>query len=409
MVICVDVGVFWELVFANFVKDGGRVEYDNVSGLLISLVIGSALFYMLAIHVVKTVLPYIAENVGAAGVFIARILYVGFLAFTVLSPVAGYISDRVGYRRTIVVAAISESLLIYFYVFVRSYAELLVVRVLQAFLGVILSASFLHLASKYAERTGVYIGILRAAQAFGMALGPLLVFVLPTCTLGEFLEIAALLCLAPLSVILLEEPKTLRQEYGNIKLKVIKFVMRKELIPLYLCTISEIFAASIVFSYIVVNAIELFNLSQRAYGFILFVVLSTFGISNIFASKIADSHPIESAIIGVYMIAVSTYLITISKTLETFLISIIIFEITSALAYNPLYVQVSKILPDEIKGIGINSVDAIINLTFVTLPILEIVAKNYGLNATLIPATLLSLLAGTYVTIKYSTRKTKEK
>jgi len=274
---------------------------------------------------------------------------------------------------------------------------------------VILSASFLHLASKYAERTGVYIGILRAAQVFGMALGPLLVFVLPTCTLGEFLEIAALLCLAPLSVILLEEPKTLRQEYGNIKLKVIKFVMRKELIPLYLCTISEIFAASIVFSYIVVNAIELFNLSQRAYGFILFVVLSTFGISNIFASKIADSHPIESAIIGVYMIAVSTYLITISKTLETFLISIIIFEITSALAYNPLYVQASKILPDEIKGIGINSVDAIINLTFVTLPILEIVAKNYGLNATLIPATLLSLLAGTYVTIKYFTRKTKEK
>ena len=378
------------------------MEYDNVSGFLVLLVIGSVLFYMLAIHVVKTVLPYIAENVGAAGVFIARILYVGFLAFTMLSPVAGYISDRIGYRRTIVVAAISESLLIYFYVLVRSYTELLVV-------SVILSASFLHLASKYAERTGVYIGILRAAQVFGMALGPLLVFVLPTCTLGEFLEIAALLCLAPLSVILLEEPKTLRQEYGNIKLKVIKFVMRKELIPLYLCTISEIFAASIVFSYIVVNAIELFNLSQRAYGFILFVVLSTFGISNIFASKIADSHPIESAIIGVYMIAVSTYLITISKTLETFLISIIIFEITSALAYNPLYVQASKILPDEIKGIGINSVDAIINLTFVTLPILEIVAKNYGLNATLIPATLLSLLAGTYVTIKYSTRKTKEK
>jgi len=205
----------------------------------------TAMFYMMSINILKTILPYFAKDIGATEILISHILYIGFLAFAFFSPVAGRISDYFGYKKTIVIAAIIEALLLSMYVLVSNYMELLIIRMLQALFEVLLSASFLHLASTYAKRTGIYIGYLRIAQALGMATGPLLVFVISTFSHKEFILLSSFLCLAPLSTLLLEEPETNRD--GKDGMHIIKYVTRRELVPLYLCAISEVFSVSVLF------------------------------------------------------------------------------------------------------------------------------------------------------------------
>ena len=283
------------------------------------------------------------------------------------------------------------------YVLVSNYQELLFIRILQALFGVLLSASFLHLASTYAKQTGTYIGYLRVAQALGMAAGPLLVFIISTFSHKEFILLSSFLCLAPLSALLLEEPRVQRD---NVKVThVIRYITRKELVPLYLCAISEVFSVSIFFSYIVVGAIEKFNIPQRTYAFILFIAISVFGIASVPASKLSDRYPYQSAVFGSLLIALFTYMIFISNNIVLFVLFFVAFEAISAFALNPLYVVASKIIPDEMRGTGINLVDAIVNTTFFILPFLEILAENYGIYFTLVPAIIISLFSSMYALI----------
>jgi len=62
--------------------------------------------YMMAVYILKILLPFMAKDMEASGILIARILYVGFIMFVFLPPIAGYISDKFGYRRTIATSAI---------------------------------------------------------------------------------------------------------------------------------------------------------------------------------------------------------------------------------------------------------------------------------------------------------------
>jgi len=46
----------------------------------------TAMFYMMSINILKTILPYFAEEIGAESILISRILYIGFLAFAFFLP-----------------------------------------------------------------------------------------------------------------------------------------------------------------------------------------------------------------------------------------------------------------------------------------------------------------------------------
>lgn len=153
------------------------------------------------------------------------------------------------------------------------------------------------------------------------------------------------------------------------------------------------------FSYIVVGAIEKFNIPQRTYAFILFIAISMFGIASVPASKLSDRYPYQSAVFGSLLIALFTYMIFISNNIALFVLFFVAFEAISAFALNPLYVVASKIIPDEMRGTGINLVDAIVNTTFFILPFLEILAENYGIYFMLVPAIIISLFSSMYALI----------
>jgi len=366
--------------------------------LLVILVIFTALFYMMGIHILKTILPFLAKDIGASGVLIARILYIGFLAFTFFSPIAGYLSDKIGYQKVIASAAICEALLIYLYNIVNDYMQLIILRILQAFFGVLLSASFLHLASTYAKKTGLYIGLLRAAQSLGMALGPLIVLLFAQLSIREFIILASILCLAPISSAFLRT-EIVRDKALPIS-KVSKFILRKSFLPFYLCTLAEVMSVSIIFSYIVVDIIERYNLTPNTYAIIIFCAISAFSIASVFVGRISDRYPEYSATFGVFSMSICILIMLMSNTLFSLILAFIMFEIVSAFAYNPLYIVISKELPEEIKGFGINLADWIINLSFLILPFLELLAAKFGLRAVLLPLIILTTSIGAYSSLQ---------
>jgi len=320
--------------------------------------------------------------------------------FVFLPPIAGFISDVFGYKRTMVSTAVLESVFMFMYAFVRSYVELFAVRIFQeamiivlliaglsyvelfavrifqALIGAILSASFLHFASTYAKRAGVYIGLLRFSQALGMALGSLVVFLFPVKQVRVFILIASILCLMPVSAAMLNEYSEPRKHI-NLR-NVLQCVISGDLVFYYACALANTLTVSILFSYIVVYMIESFDLDLSIYALIIFMTTMTFGISSVVAGKISDKYPRESGFVGTIGIMISIILIVTSNNIIYIVFGLILFEGLSAFAYNPLYVVLSKRLPDEVRGTGINVADTLLNISFIALPILEIVAKRCG-------------------------------
>ncbi len=79
---------------------------SNIAAIVIII---STLSSMISIYVLKTIPPFIAIKMSALGILVARILYIGFLMYILVPPLAGYLSDIFGYRRVIIITTILES------------------------------------------------------------------------------------------------------------------------------------------------------------------------------------------------------------------------------------------------------------------------------------------------------------
>lgn len=356
------------------------------------LVLASSFFYMMSLHIVRTLLPYLAKDVGASATGIARVIYLGLLMFCAIPPLAGFISDRLGYRRVALVATVLHAGLLISYSVVSTYDMLVAVRIAQAVAGIFLSATFLHIASDLARRSGVYIGILNAARTLGYASGPLVVLLLPL-PVRELIVLAGLVALAPLAVVLLSEPP--RRRLGALRhvSRAFSAILKREFIPFYLCTFAEILAFGVVSSYIVAELVDVYNLTVREFALVTFVLTSLFGVFSVPASNLADRRPTLSASLGALMIAVSLGLAVFACDLLSLLACLALFEIFSAFAFNPMYVVVSKRLPDSVRGLGINLADVLVNTGFLALPAMEVIACAYGLRLTLVPAVAVNIIA----------------
>ena len=370
-------------------KDASLLNGPKNHVLLAYIIIATSFFYMMAIYIMKIILPYIAFNIGLSDVLVSRILYIGFLCFT-LTPIAGYITNSLGYRRTIIIASIVESLCILLFIWARSYHSLFTVRFIQAFFGVLLSASFLHLASYYAKRSGAYIGFLRGAQALGMAFGSLVVIVLCGVPFNYLIMLASIFCLTPISAILIkdEPPK----ESFNVR-KVRSSILRRDLLPYYIFALTEILSVAILFSFFNVFLIEEFALELRTYAIIMLTAVSLFAISSVIAGRLVDRHPMTCGVFGACGIAISLSLILILNGLIELIFAFLLFEVVSAFAYNPLYIVVSKRVSEDVRGFAINFADFLVNLSFLTLPLIEILAKNVNLKFPVVIGLVLAILS----------------
>jgi len=195
----------------------------------------------------------------------------------------------------------------------------------------------------------------------------------------------------PLSSITLSEKseRSTKVKYS----RVLKYVLRRDLVFYYLCALANMLSVAIIFSYVAVYMIEEFGLYRSTYAIIVFLLTTTFGVSSVFAGKFCDKSAMLSGLVGTVGILISAILMIISGALVHLVLALILFEILSAFAYNPLYVVLSKRLPENVKGSGINLADTMLNISFLVLPALEFIVESYGAKSALLLPVIISILA----------------
>jgi len=214
-------------------------EKIDVDLLILFLAIISAGLWLMGTQMVKIILPFLAERIGARGILLARVLYIGLLFFTFLPPIVGFLCDKYGYKKLILITSILDSAAVLLYLIARNYNELLIIRIIHGFFGVSLSASFLSfIGNTVKKRGGVYIGAYRASTALGMAVAPLIIIMLVGFGYQVIVISASILILMPLVVVLCKEEEPIVKK---AKMKdIIRSIVILENSPLMLSAIIEI-------------------------------------------------------------------------------------------------------------------------------------------------------------------------
>jgi len=131
---------------------------------------------MLGIGIIAPILPLYADTFGASGVVIGFVFAAFSISRSLLGPMVGRFSDRVGRKRILVGGLAAFSVLSILYSVAGSIWELAIYRFLQGAASVMVTP----IAQAYVGdltpkgREGRTINLLYAAMFFGVALGPLL-------------------------------------------------------------------------------------------------------------------------------------------------------------------------------------------------------------------------------------------
>ncbi|MGQ9676421.1 MAG: MFS transporter [Chloroflexota bacterium] len=157
--------------------DGIRLTLSSRSLLPLVVVIFSI---QVSVQIIGPILPLFVKTLSGEGEYIAStsgaIIAAAGVASAASAIVVGRLSDRVGYRRVLILAAAVAGIIYIPQAFVRSGLELLVLRgILGLFIGCMLPTAnaLIGLLTPMHRRGSVY-GVTASAGAWGQAFGPML-------------------------------------------------------------------------------------------------------------------------------------------------------------------------------------------------------------------------------------------
>ena len=129
---------------------------------------------MLGVGLVAPLLPLYAEDLGASGIWIGMI-FAGFaISATIVTPIAGRLSDRRGRKLLICIGLLSVSIVSLSYIWADSALQLTLVRLIHgAVSGMILPIAQAYVGDISPENEeGKWMGYLNAAFFTGIGIGP---------------------------------------------------------------------------------------------------------------------------------------------------------------------------------------------------------------------------------------------
>jgi DHA1 family multidrug resistance protein-like MFS transporter len=131
---------------------------------------------MLGVGIVAPLLPLYAENLGATGIWIG-LIFAGFsISRTIITPVAGSLSDRRGRKLFLNIGLLTYAITSLAYIWANSAALLTLVRLLQG----VASGMIMPIAQAYVGdispegEEGKWMGYFNAAFFAGFGFGPLM-------------------------------------------------------------------------------------------------------------------------------------------------------------------------------------------------------------------------------------------
>jgi len=359
------------------------------------VVLMSSGLLLMSTYIVRTLLPYIIVDIGGSSLDVSRILYISFLVLAFISPIAGWLCDILGSRKILLTTSTIIALLIPAYLYIHSIVGLLAIRLTHALLGSFALAASLTIASWITSRGGIGIGFLRLSQGMGIALGPMLAGLLSLVSCDLAFVIASILALTPLTALIVKEldvKKNTPPPWTSIKYagELIKAGKVKILLPL---AIAEALSFAILLSYYTPFLVINLKFTESEYGLFLFLEAMAFSLGSYISEKIYRSWSEKAPILCCALLLLSYLSLHVIRDKVLVLTAGTAIGLFSSLILNPVYIEVSNIVRDEIRGVGINLIDMFVNISFSLIAPLEIIVAYIGYeNVMLIPTTILAVM-----------------
>lgn len=365
------------------------------------IVLSTVGLVLLATYMIKAILPYIALGFSTSQLDISRVLYIGLITIPLTTILTGYLCDKYNPVIILIIISILAGLAVSLYLILSNIFELLYVRFIHALLGDMVLAIGLVIASEATSKGYVGIGFLRFVEGLGIALGPMLAFTLSYSGYNYVIIAALIFTLMPIaSVYLRKDFKRSRGEYIDVStaLSILKNtkIMVLSVIALIEC-IGFIVLTTYYSSYLVVKL----GFTVGDYALLLMVESLSFSVSSYFSEGLYRRYERSTVITSVIVGSIALALLSAMNTKLLIILSMMPIGIASAFMFNSVYVEVSIKAIESRRGLIINSLDFLIDLIFLTPPLLELLIPFTGIRGLLLIPVIISiptLIAYTIVT-----------
>lgn len=338
--------------------------------------------YMMSVYMVRTLIPYTAASLGGEYIDVSRILYASFIVLALISPFSGWLCDRFGSWRILFLSAAMASILTLSYLLVHDIIQLTIIRVVHALVGSFVTASSLAIASWVTSHGGVGMGFLRLVQGLGIALGPIVAGLLSAYGYGYTFAIASLLAATPILAIKLGRTAARRgilPPWTAFR-KASSIIWCRHIVALLPPAIGEVLIFAIILTYYTSYLVIYMGYTEIEYGLFLTLEAASFGIGSYISEYIYRSIGYLTAALGCLGLILGSLMLWNPLLKLAVFAAAIVIGLSSSLSLNPVYIEVSHRVSDDIRGIGINVLDMIINLWFLAIAPMEIFINIVGVN-----------------------------
>lgn len=224
--------------------------------------------------VVSPVLPLFVERIGASYVEIGFFFSVYSLTWTVLQVYTGYLSDRYGRKRFVVIGLVIHGLSLALSGLSQSYPQLVLLRILQGVGLGLYGPAGLGLVA-HLDRKGRTFALFRSANNLGNMVGPLIGGIIGSVDLAYPFFIGGLLSLLGVfSVFLLDEGGRGMERREAFLLSFKGMVSKKKVVSICLATfIAELGYASLSI------IVPLFGSSKSISPTSIGIILSSYSVA----------------------------------------------------------------------------------------------------------------------------------
>ncbi len=386
---------------------GGNISdnFGKISNLVVIWV--TTFTTMLGIGLIAPLLAIFAKLLGATNSEVGIIFGVFALARTIAQIPVGILSDIYGKKPFIVVGTFFYGVFTLMYNIVGSILGLLIIRCVtgffSAFVTPIAGSYVANLAPK--ERLGEYMGIFNASINLGFAIGPFIGgFLADMYGIQTPFYICGFLAILA-SIIALIKLEELPIKRENVKINInnlfsIEFLKNKVFLLSFIINILTIMCNASIIAYLAIYAVS-FKITLTQVGFMIASTNILSALLQRYMGKLFDKFGIITIILGIIILSIGLYSISVSSEFLTLISSLIVVALGLSMIGTSALSLAIRDIPPQRKGEAMGLFTTSINIgMFFGAVIFGIMADFVGLSNMYRISSILVLVLGSLCYLK---------
>jgi DHA1 family multidrug resistance protein-like MFS transporter len=345
--------------------------------------------------VVSPVLPQYAQRLGASSMEIGLFFSAYSLTWTFLQLCTGYLSDRYGKKRFVMLGLSIYGLSLILSGFSQNFAQLVIFRVLQGVGLGLFGPAGLGLVARMREK-GKGFALYRTANSLGLMLGPIIGGIVGSINLSYPFYTGGLLSLLAISSVSLlyeEGPHETGRERFLASLR--GMVLSKKIIFICMATfIVELAFVSLDLTIPLFGSTR--GLSPASIGIILSSYFIAFTLSQIPIGIVSEKVNKKALIISCSFAGALPFIL-LSHFLDVVAMSLALgaLGVTLGTVFVQSSALIAEIAPEDKKSLYMAFFDSIIDYSFAIMPPIATYAFTYAPTAPFVLCAFLMIIAGT--------------